>query len=568
MFLALGLSMVVIIAFYLLVPTQVPTGARKGEEKKVEQPAGPGAAAAPAAPAGFTPAPTLPAAAAPVPAGRTITVETPLYTALVDTRGGKVTGFKLKHYLLEKHNIDWAEVIPALRQWIPRERVNPTLQVEMVRRRAEGEDLLGLQFQGDDAATGAFRTADFAPSAESVTLPDAKAAPVTLTLTASGPGGLTVRKLITFHPDSYVLGYETQAINYGQTARPLRLLTWFGWGPDVPRDTGRGSGHQGPMYREEGKIRKKDAEDIEDKLLIKEPQWLAVSDHYFISAATALDPGSLGVYQTETLPPGAKKSKETLAAFGLEEQAVNLDPQKMVSAKYKLYLGPKGTVEMGAFGAKLDESLDLTFEFLASPMLALLRWLYSFVGNYGVAIILLTVIVRLVLFPLTYKGMVSMKRMQKLQPKIAAMKERHKNDKERQNKEMMEMYRRYKMNPLGGCLPIILQIPIFFALYSALLGAIELRHTPFVLWITDLSAHDGLYIGPLLMGATMFAQQKLTPSSLDPMQAKVMLWMPVVFTAFMFNFPSGLVLYWFTSNLLSIAQQMIINRVKVPDLAE
>jgi YidC/Oxa1 family membrane protein insertase len=223
---------------------------------------------------------------------------------------------------------------------------------------------------------------------------------------------------------------------------------------------------------------------------------------------------------------------------------------------------------MEKFGHRLDDSLDLTLDFLAAPMLAMLRWFNSFLHNYGLAIILLTIVVRVVLFPLTYKGMVSMKRMQKLQPKMTSLRERFKDDRERMNREVMELYRRHKVNPLSGCLPILLQIPIFFALYSALMGAIELRHSPFAGWITDLSQHDGLYILPLLMGASMFVQQKLTPSSLDPTQAKIMLWMPIVFTMFMFNFPAGLTLYWFTSNLLSIAQQAIINRVQVPEFAD
>jgi len=205
---------------------------------------------------------------------------------------------------------------------------------------------------------------------------------------------------------------------------------------------------------------------------------------------------------------------------------------------------------------------------LASPLLVMLRWFHGLTGNYGIAIILLTMMVRIVLFPLTYKGMVSMKRMSKLQPKIKAMREKYKDNKEKINREMMDMYKRYKVNPLGGCLPIALQIPIFFALYSALLGAIELRHSPFLGWITDLSSADPLYITPVLMGASMFFQQRMTPTAMDPTQQKILMWMPVIFTAFMFNFPAGLTLYWLTSNMLSVLQQLIINRVQIPDLVE
>jgi YidC/Oxa1 family membrane protein insertase len=153
-----------------------------------------------------------------------------------------------------------------------------------------------------------------------------------------------------------------------------------------------------------------------------------------------------------------------------------------------------------------------------------------------------------------------MKDMQKLQPKMAELKEKHKDDKETLNKSIMELYRTHKVNPLGGCLPMIVQIPVFFALYKALMFSIELRHAPFMLWITDLSAKDPYYITPVIMGATMFIQQKMTPTSMDPMQAKMMLALPIVFTFMFLNFPSGLVLYWLVNNVLTIAQQAYINR--------
>ena len=180
----------------------------------------------------------------------------------------------------------------------------------------------------------------------------------------------------------------------------------------------------------------------------------------------------------------------------------------------------------------------------------------------------LAIPLQVTLFPLTYKGMVSMKRMSKLQPKMKEIREKYKKDKEKINQEMIGLYKRYKVNPLGGCLPIALQIPIFFALFAALSGAVELRHAEFFGWIKDLSTADPLFITPLLMGGSMFLQQKMTPTSMDPTQQKIMMWMPLIFMVFMFNFPSGLVLYWLTSNTLSILQQLVINRVKIPDLVE
>jgi YidC/Oxa1 family membrane protein insertase len=175
-----------------------------------------------------------------------------------------------------------------------------------------------------------------------------------------------------------------------------------------------------------------------------------------------------------------------------------------------------------------------------------------------------------VLFPFTYKGMKSMKRMQQLAPRMKKLQEKYKNNKEKLNQEMMGLYKKNKVNPLGGCLPLLLQMPVFFALYSSLSSAVELRHAPFMFWISDLSQPDGLGITPLIMGATMFIQQRMTPQSamMDPTQAKLMQMLPLVFTVFTFTFPAGLTLYWMTSNILSIGQQVLINRIKTPEMQD
>ena len=192
--------------------------------------------------------------------------------------------------------------------------------------------------------------------------------------------------------------------------------------------------------------------------------------------------------------------------------------------------------------------------------MVVLKFFYGFIGNYGFAVILLTVCIKLIFWPLTQKSYKSMKGMQKLQPEMKKMREKHGKDKQKLNQEMMSFYKDNKVNPLGGCLPMVIQIPVFFALYRVLLGSIELRHAPFMLWITDLSAKDPYYVTPLIMGVTMFLQQKMTPTNMDPTQAKIMLMMPVVFTFMFLNFPSGLVLYWLTNNLLTILQQYLIKR--------
>jgi YidC/Oxa1 family membrane protein insertase len=193
-------------------------------------------------------------------------------------------------------------------------------------------------------------------------------------------------------------------------------------------------------------------------------------------------------------------------------------------------------------------------------MIWLMNFFYGIFKNYGIAIILLTVVVRIILFPFTYKSMKSMKEMQKIQPLMMELREKYKDNKEKLNQEVMRLYQTHKINPLGGCLPILLQLPVFIALYKALFVSIQLRHSPFMFWIKDLAAMDPYYVTPIVMGVSYFVQQKLTPSSLDPMQQKIMLMMPIIFTVIFINLPAGLVLYFFVSNLLSIAQQLYMNK--------
>jgi YidC/Oxa1 family membrane protein insertase len=203
------------------------------------------------------------------------------------------------------------------------------------------------------------------------------------------------------------------------------------------------------------------------------------------------------------------------------------------------------------------------FHIIAVPLLKILNWFYKYVHNYGVAVILLTVLIKLIFWPLSQKSYKSMDQMKKLQPMLTKLREKYADDKERMNQEVMQLYKTYKVNPAGGCLPMVVQIPVFFGLYKALLGSIELRHAAFIthvpftnlVWLADLSVKDPYYVTPLIMGATMFIQQKMTPTGGDPTQAKIMLLMPVVFTFMFLNFPAGLVVYWLVNNVLSIAQQ-------------
>jgi YidC/Oxa1 family membrane protein insertase len=238
-----------------------------------------------------------------------------------------------------------------------------------------------------------------------------------------------------------------------------------------------------------------------------------------------------------------------------------LQPAEYRQFDYLLFFGPKDQELLKAANHQLERAVYFGwFDMLAKPLLYVLVFFYGFLKNYGLAIILLTIIIKLLFWPLTHKSYASMKAMQKLQPEMQKLREKFKSDKERLNKELMELYKKHSVNPLGGCLPMLVQIPVFFALYKVLLDSIALRQAPFMLWLTDLSAKDPYYITPLLMGASMFVQQKMTPTSADPMQAKIFMFMPVVFTFLFLNFPSGLVIYWLVNNLLTIAQQYYINR--------
>lgn len=308
-----------------------------------------------------------------------------------------------------------------------------------------------------------------------------------------------------------------------------------------------------------------DTSDLEEQeFRVFDIDWLGLEDQYFITAVAPLTPIKYGAFQA--FPYFQGRESELAPTFSVRLPPVDLQPHKQIESQFEVYYGPKEEQATSKFGRQLILSQQMLLEAVAKPLMILLRWINGYVGNYGVAIILLTIIVRVTLFPLTLKGMKSMKRMQQLQPKMKKLQEKYKGNKEKLNVEMMGLYKKHKVNPLGGCVPLILQIPIFLGLYSALSAAVELRHTPFYGYLTDLSAPDGLGITPLLMGATMFLQQKMTPQTMmDPTQAKIMGMLPIIFTFFTFTFPSGLLLYWVTSNILSIAQQYIINKTKEPE---
>ena len=281
--------------------------------------------------------------------------------------------------------------------------------------------------------------------------------------------------------------------------------------------------------------------------------WIAMIQHYFLSAWIP------NPEQTHTYSARVTKSGFNIAGF--TSPALVLDPGQSGKVGAGFYAGPKDQYRLKEISPYLDLSVDYGWLWwIAQPLFWLLTKIHGLVGNWGVAIILLTVLIKAAFFQLSAKSYRSMANMRRVQPKMADIREQFADDKQKQSQAMMELYRKEKINPMGGCLPILVQMPVFIGLYWMLMESVELRHAPFILWIEDLSVMDPYFVLPLLMGASMYFMQKLNPPPPDPMQAKIMQWMPVMFTFFFLWFPAGLVLYWVVNNLLSMAQQFVITR--------
>ncbi|TLU65365.1 membrane protein insertase YidC [Thalassotalea litorea] len=318
-----------------------------------------------------------------------------------------------------------------------------------------------------------------------------------------------------------------------------------------------------PTYRgaaystSESRYEKLPFDDIEDtNLNIKtKAGWVGMLQHYFVSAWVP-NPSTTNDIYTQYL--GAKGQ----AVIGFKQPSVIVTPGNSETLTATFYVGPKDQDSL----AEIANGLDLTVEygilwFISQPLFWLLIKIQGLVVNWGLAIICITIVVKTIMYPLTKTQYSSMAKMRKIQPKMTALKERYGDDRQKMSQAMMELYKKEKVNPAGGCLPLLVQMPIFLALYWVFIESVELRHAPFALWITDLSSQDPYYVLPLLMGASMFLMQKLQPNmATDPMQQKMMQWMPVFFTVFFLWFPSGLVLYWLVSNVITIIQMLIIFR--------
>ena len=284
-----------------------------------------------------------------------------------------------------------------------------------------------------------------------------------------------------------------------------------------------------------------------------EIKWFSFEGEYF--ASLLIPPPS------KEMTVSVKGSEKDPLKAGIILPRVSISPREKVNIAYQVYLGPKDEDRLKALGVGAEKLVDFGyFTIVAKPLLWFIRFTHKVTGNYGIDIIIISILIKIIFLPLTQISFKSMKEMQRVQPEMNRLKEQHKNDKARLQQEIMLLYKRRKINPMSGCLPMLIQIPVFIALYNALQNGIEMRHAPFFLWIMDLSAKDPIYVTPIIMGATMFIQQKMTPTAGDPAQAKMFLLMPVMFTFLFLSFPSGLVLYWLINNVLSIAHQYYLNK--------
>ena len=542
---AIVLSLVVFLAWHFLSPLFSPQEAEQQAAKKVEAPAATKEQPVQEKEKPYTaetekiePAQeATPPVAAPKTA-RTITVDTPLYQARISEHGAVFYSFLLKNY---------------------RERVADDSPLKQI---LTGDETFGV---GQIGFTGkSISGLDKAIFAAELTSDQVKVTDSTreIKFLWRSQDGILIEKIYKFTPDSYAIGMSVTVKN--GSGRGVQDKLFVALNSKAPGDK-RMYAFEGPSALindtlEEIKIKKlKDQDTFEGKI-----KWIALQSRYFMSG---LIPDQV---EEASLHLALKSEKFVAARYRQPETAIQ--PGNQYTYTYQIFMGPKRMQELRQVGNDLDKLINFGwFDFIAKPCVWLMNVFYSVIPNYGVAIIILTLLVKILLWPLGQKSYKSMSEMKKIQPLMKEIREKYKNDKKKMNEEVMGLYRTYKINPLGGCLPMVVQLPVFFALYRMLYEAIELRHAHFFLWINDLAAPDRLFnfdfsipfmeppfgipVLTIVMGASMLLQQKMSPPMGDATQAKMMMFMPVVFTFIFINFSSGLVLYWLTNNILSIAQQ-------------
>lgn len=552
--LALALSFVVFIAFIFF-----------GEKFKRPAPQAPAPPSA-AQPETTAPKPAPLAAARPAsakptppPAGRPakeVVVETPLYRAVFTELGGRLKSFELKKYreslpLTTTTNFKLGPVDFEIQRYEDHQKGKPK---ELVREGKSQELPLGLSWEGKNLSVPALLP--YEASQPGLSLKSGEKG--TLKFTGVSPQGVAFTKTFTFNSDSYGVGLAVKVANHTRQSLEGQLnleMSQNFAGEEAGRFHFLGFNGSVNQHWEEIKSGslKETAKTFSGKV-----DWAGLDEGYFLTAMIPAAPKAVVTLTEKTAAP-------MIATLGIPVE--ELAPAQEAQFAYTLYFGPKDLATLQPLGIEGAVNFGW-FDFLGKPLLAVLKFFDRYSPNYGWAIIFLTLLIRVVFFYPNHKSYKSMKDMQKLQPKVAKIREKYKDDKETMNKELMALYRTFKVNPMAGCLPMVLQLPVFIALYNVLGYAIELRHASFIptlpftniVWLADLSAKDPLLITPLVMGATMFLQQKMTPSPGDPAQAKMMMFLPLIFTFLFLNFASGLVVYWLVNNVLSIGQQYYTNK--------
>lgn len=476
-----------------------------------------------------------------------ISVETPLYRAVFSNRGATIKSFQLLKYRITKD-----PYAP------PIELVNIDNQDRFF------EITFNDGFNIDEDII-------FDVNRDTILINEGSA-PKELHFSHTRADGITLDHIFRFYPDKYGIDLVFTVTNnsgnriQGNTKAHLRNL------PPKEKTSYYAFAGVALFINEKLEQIKNKKFKKEEKNLSGQISWMAYETDYFISS---IIPGE----ETKNANfNGLLSASGVIQATYIDPQ-ISLNPLERKSSEFMLFIGPRDIDILKQTGKKLDKAINYGFfDIIAKPLHYVLLFFNKYVHNYGISIILITIMIKIIFWPLTHKSYKSMKEMQKIQPLMAKIREKYKNNKEQMNRELMGLYKTYKINPMGGCLPMVIQIPVFFALFRILGSSIELRHAPFFLWITDLSAPDRLFhfdlpfklplmsepygipVLTLLMGASMFIQQKMTPTPGDPTQAKMMMFLPIIFTFMFINFPSGLVLYWLTNNLLSIGQQYRIKR--------
>jgi len=474
----------------------------------------------------------------PLKEAATITVDTPLYQAKISENGAVFYSFLLKNY---------------------HEKVQKDSPFKQILTGDESFGVGRLGFTGKSIA--GLDKAVFTANLHSRQL-EVNDSPRDLTFLWRSQDGMVIEKTYKFAPDTYAIGMEVIIKN--GSGRAIQDKLFVALNSNAPHGKRRYA-FEGPSAFINDKLQEIQTKKIKDQDTFDgKIKWVALQSRYFMAG---LIPDQI---EEASLHLALKSDKFLAARYRQPEKAIQ--PGTQYTYNCQLFMGPKNIQDLKKVGNDLQKVVDFGwFDIIAKPCLWLMNLFYSVIPNYGVAIIILTILVKLLLWPLGQKSYKSMSEMKKIQPLMKEIREKYKDDKQRMNQEVMGLYRTYKINPLGGCLPMVVQLPFFFALYRMLYEAIELRHAPFFLWIDDLAAPDRLFrfdfsipfmeppygipVLTIVMGASMLLQQKMSPPMGDATQAKMMMFMPIIFTVIFINFSSGLVLYWLVNNLLSIAQQ-------------